>query len=88
MLSGVKIHMCFIYLILSPKRQIWNFRECQGVNNIPRGEGKGYICLKAKLTYRERKREKNTVVALSVRFFFLQVFKFSFYISRFIDSFE
>ena len=37
----------------------------QGVNNIPRGEGKGYICLKAKLTQRER--DKNTVVTLSVR---------------------
>ena len=37
----------------------------EGVNNIDRGEGKGYICLREKLTQRER--DKNTVVTLSVR---------------------
>ena len=37
----------------------------QGVNNIDRREGKGYICLREKLTQRER--DKNTVVTLSVR---------------------
>ena len=35
------------------------------MNNIPRGQGKGYICLKAKLTLGER--DRNTVVTLSVR---------------------
>ena len=39
--------------------------ECQVVSNIPRGQGKGYICLKAKLTLGER--DRNTVVTLSVR---------------------
>ena len=35
------------------------------MNNIPRGKGKVYICIKANFT--DRERDKNTVVTLSVR---------------------
>ena len=40
-------------------------RRVSSTERIPLGEGKGYICLRAKLTQGER--AKNTVVTLSVR---------------------
>ena len=52
------------------------------------GGGYGYNLPQSETQLTGKGEGQKTVVTPSVRFYFLQVFKFSFQISRFIDSFE